>query len=130
MIPRGREKKKKKRGHEPSVSARACVSVCFWVRVGGCCCSSASVDVSHHNRRRRVEEPRSFFPIVNVFFQKLISFIDPFSYHNLEHGAEDLGVLRHAADVERPAEDRGVVVLITHLDEDFGRVGCKTSAAR
>lgn len=49
----------------------------------------------------------------------------PFSYHNLEHGAEDLGVLRHAADVERPAEDWGVVVLIPHFNEDLGCVGCK-----
>lgn len=54
----------------------------------------------------------------------------PFSYHNLEHGAEDLGVLRHAADVERPAEDRGVVVLIPHLNEDLGRVGCEEKSQK
>lgn len=54
----------------------------------------------------------------------------PFSYHNLEHGAEDLGVLRHAADVERPAEDRGVVVLIPHLDEDLGCVGCEEKSQK
>lgn len=50
----------------------------------------------------------------------------PFSYHNLEHGAEDLGVLCHAADVESPAEDWGVVVLIAYFNKDLGCVGCKT----
>lgn len=44
------------------------------------------------------------------------------SHHYLEHRAEDLGVLCHTADVERPGEDGRVVVLIQHLDEDLGCV--------
>lgn len=62
---------------------------------------------------------------VNELFFYFFFFFVPFSYHNLEHGAEDLGVLRHAADVEWPAEDWGVVVLIPHFNEDLGCVGCK-----
>lgn len=48
-----------------------------------------------------------------------------FSYHDLEHRAEDLGVLRHAAYVELPGEDGRVVILILQLNKDLGRVSCK-----
>lgn len=60
----------------------------------------------------------------NLFFFFFIS-LCRFSYHNLEHGAEDLGVLRHAADVQSPAEDWRVVILIAYFNEDLGCVGCK-----
>lgn len=48
-----------------------------------------------------------------------------FSYHYLEHRAEDLGVLRHATYVEHPGEDRRVVILILNIDVHLGRVSCK-----
>lgn len=48
-----------------------------------------------------------------------------FSYHYLEHRAEDLGVLCHTAYVELPGEDGRVVILIVHLNKHLGCVGCK-----
>lgn len=47
-----------------------------------------------------------------------------FPHHYLEDGTEDLGVLGHSAYVELPGEDGRVVVLIVHLQEHLGRVGC------
>lgn len=52
-----------------------------------------------------------------------------FSYHYLEHRAEDLAVLRHAAYVQLPGEDGRVVVLILHLNEHLGCVSCKVQIA-
>lgn len=48
-----------------------------------------------------------------------------FSYHYLEHRAEDLGVLCHAAYVEHPGEDGRVVILILNIDIHLGCVSCK-----
>lgn len=53
-----------------------------------------------------------------------------FSYHYLEHRAEDLGVLRHATDVEHPGEDGRVVILILHFNEHLGCVSCKKQMAQ
>lgn len=50
---------------------------------------------------------------------------DNVSHHYLEHRAEDLGVLRHAAYVELPGEDGRVVILIVHLNKHLGCVSCK-----
>lgn len=53
-----------------------------------------------------------------------------FSYHYLEHRAEDLGVLCHTAYVELPGEDWRVVILIMHLNKHLGCVGCKNHKCR
>lgn len=52
-----------------------------------------------------------------------------FSYHYLEHRAEDLGILRYPADVDLPAEDGRVVILVLHVDEHLGRVTWKEPTA-
>lgn len=52
------------------------------------------------------------------------------SYHYLEHRAEDLGVLRHATDVELPWEDGRMVILILHVNEHLGCVSCKKQMAQ
>lgn len=71
-------------------------------------------------------QPLDLLHVTKLFFYLFFFFFKPFSYHNLEHGAEDLGVLCHTANVESPAEDWGVVVLIAYFNKDLGCVGCKT----
>lgn len=78
----------------------------------------ASVDISHHGCRVRASKAS-----VYANEQRLCLCVS--SHHYLEHRAEDLGVLRHAADVERPGEDGWMVVLVQHFDEDLGCVSCE-----
>lgn len=85
-----------------------------------------SDEFSHHGCRVSVEEvgAESGILVLSCFHASLIQKPE-FSYHYLEHRAEDLGVLCYTAYIEFPGEDRSMVILILDINVDLGCVSCK-----